>query len=321
MLNFLDFDPANSDHLDAFVKIWNDAYPPDLNLTVNFARYNLQPLEGRTLAGQIAMQGNQPVGVVVASHAPALDFVAASTGWLDALAVAGEAEAEAVRSSLLDWAENWLRGRDCQSIQVGGSLRHFAPGLFDELEQEVFLLERGYQFANGDAEASTVWDLARSLADYTPPPTLREVDAAVHPAQPGQVDALLAFLQREFPGRWRWECEQFLRGGGRPSDYMLLWTERGVDGFCKLTFEDSARPIECYYPYTLPRPWAQLGSVGVGAEVRGRGYGAAVVDAGLRRLHNNGVNGCVIDWTTLVDFYGKFGFTKYRTYRKLVKAL
>ncbi|MEZ4560001.1 MAG: hypothetical protein R2854_26760 [Caldilineaceae bacterium] len=33
-----------------------------------------------------------------------------------------------------------------------------------------------------------------------------------------------------------------------------------------------------------------------------RGQGAAVLDAGLRRLHNNGVNGCVIDWTDLVDF-------------------
>ena len=47
----------------------------------------------------------------------------------------------------------------------------------------------------------------------------------------------------------------------------------------------------------------------------------AVLDAGLRRLHNNGINGCVIDWTDLVEFYGKFGFTPYRKYVQLVKAL
>ena len=315
----LNFNPTDPDHLDAFVKIWNDAYPPDLNLTLNLARYNLQPLAGRVLAGQIAVESNRPVGVVIASHAPELDFVSAGTGWLDALAVAGHADpnANAVRTSLLDWAEGWLRERGCQSAHVGGGLRCFAPGLFDELEQLPFFLDRGYQFE----ENPTVWDVARSLADYTPPAALREVDAAVHPAQPGQVDALLAFLRREFPGRWRWECEQFLSDGGRPSDYMLLWTERGVDGCCLLTFEDSLRPIERHYPYALPRPWAQLGSVGVSADVRGRGYGAAVVDAGLRRLHNNGVNGCVIDWTTIVDFYDKFGFEKYRAYQKLWKSL
>ncbi|MEZ4581604.1 MAG: hypothetical protein R3A10_08195 [Caldilineaceae bacterium] len=57
------------------------------------------------------------------------------------------------------------------------------------------------------------------------------------------------------------------------------------------------------------------------ASKRGQGLETAVLDAGLRRLHNNGVNGCVIDWTDLVDFYGKFGFAPYRAYQQLVKAL
>ena len=57
------------------------------------------------------------------------------------------------------------------------------------------------------------------------------------------------------------------------------------------------------------------------APYSGYHVGAAVLDAGLRRLHNNGINGCVIDWTDLVEFYGKFGFTPYRKYVQLVKAL
>ena len=51
--------------------------------------------------------------------------------------------------------------------------------------------------------------------------------------------------------------------------------------------------------------------VGVESET-GRRVVLAVVDAGLRRLRDNGVNGCVIDWTSIVDFYGKFGFEPYR---------
>jgi predicted N-acetyltransferase YhbS len=164
--------------------------------------------------------------------------------------------------------------------------------------------------------------MAANLAHYQPPPTVRPIDGVVRPARPGDTDELLAFLRREFPGRWRYDVEEALRHARvRFSDFMLLWSERGVDGFCRLTFEDSAHPIERYYPYALPRPWGQLGTVGVSADRRGRGYGAALLDAGLRRLHDNGVNGCVIDWLVIVDFYAKFGFTKYREYRQMYKAL
>ena len=140
--------------------------------------------------------------------------------------------------------------------------------------------------------------MGADLALYTPPSTLHGIAGQVRPAAPGDGDALLAFLRREFPGRWRYEFEEFLADGGRLSDYMVLWTDRGIDGCCILTFDDSVQPIERFYPYRLPRPWGQLGSIGVSADCRGRGYGSALLDAGLRRLHNTGVNGCIIDWTT-----------------------
>jgi hypothetical protein len=46
-----------------------------------------------------------------------------------------------------------------------------------------------------------------------------------------------------------------------------------------------------------------------------------LLDAGLRRLHNSGINGCVIDWTTLLGFYGKCGFRPYRKWAPLWRAL
>jgi predicted N-acetyltransferase YhbS len=94
-----------------------------------------------------------------------------------------------------------------------------------------------------------------------------------------------------------------------------------VAGFCQVVFEDSAQPLGRYYMQELPRPWGQLGPIGIGQERRGRGYGAALLDAGLRYLLERGVDGCVIDWTGLLDFYGKFGFQPYRQYAVLVKQL
>lgn len=102
---------------------------------------------------------------------------------------------------------------------------------------------------------------------------------------------------------------------------MLLWTSKQRRWLLPAHLEDSQRPIERFFPYDLPRPWGQLGSVGVSADRRGRGYGAALLDTGLRRFRDNGVNGCVIDWTGIVDFYAKFGFQPYRQYHMLRKTL
>ncbi len=310
-------DATNPAHIDAIATLWNAACGPTLAISSRAVRYNLQPVTGGTVVGRLAYHDQTPVGVILAStlhHPP--PGMSSDVGWIDALAVAPSAQRQGIGSALLSWTEQWLLDQDCRQVILGASQRPFAPGLPAEVNQLHFFNRHGF---SSDHDA---WDVAANLAGYTTPATVRAIDGRVRPAQRGEEAALLEFLAREFPGRWRFELEEALRNGvARFSDYMLLWTERGVDGFCQLTFEDSQRPLERFFPYDLPRPWGQLGSVGVSADRRGRGYGAAVVDAGLRRLHNNGVNGCVIDWTGIVDFYAKFGFQLYRQYHMLAKSL
>jgi predicted N-acetyltransferase YhbS len=141
----------------------------------------------------------------------------------------------------------------------------------------------------------------------------------MRPAQPADANAILDFLRREFPGRWRFEFEEFVRERGRFADYIILETARGIEGVARMTFENSERPIERYYPHRLPRPWGQIGSIGISQDARGKGYGGALLDAGLRALRDQGVRGCIIDWTSLVELYRKFGFAPYRWYAMLIK--
>jgi GNAT superfamily N-acetyltransferase len=316
-LTHLDFANTNSLHWQTLATIWNEASGPALAISTKFAGHNVKPSRGGSQSGRFVLLNDEPVGVVLASllrDDPSV--MSPELGWIDLLAVKPDSQQQGLGTALLSWAEGWLQGEGCRGCILGASLRPFVPGVPVELNSTDYFAHRGYQ------KDDVVWDLAANLATYHSPPAVREIDGVVRPAQPGQESELLDFLQREFAGRWRYECQSFL---GDPycrfSDYMLLWSERGVDGFCVLTFEDSGQPIERFYPYQLPRPWGQLGSVGVSADRRSRGYGAALLDAGLRRLHNNGVNGCVIDWTTIVDFYGKFGFTPYRAYQQMYKSL
>jgi GNAT superfamily N-acetyltransferase len=314
-MNLIPFNTADPTHLEAAAQVWNAACGPELPISAQFVAYNVRPCAGGAQAGRLAFDGGAVVGFALASLVDGEPLVTSeNTGWIDALAVAPTAQHNGCGGELLNWAERWLAERGRTQINLGGSLRPFAPGLPEELGRLDFYTRRGY------VERYMAYDMAANLATYTPPPAVRDVDAAARPAQPGQEEALLGFLRREFAGRWRYEAEDHLRQGMRISDFMLLWTTRGVDGCCLLTFQDSGHPLERFYPYRLPKPWGQLGSIGISEDCRGKGYGAVLLDAGLRRLHNNGVNGCVIDWTGLVDFYGKFGFEVYRAYHCLRKG-
>lgn len=319
MIQLTPFDSANARRLAAATAIWNAACGPDLAIGQRAMAYNTEPIPGGAQVGVLALLAGAPAGFALASafHGdPAV--TAPEQGWVDAIAVLPAQQRQGAGGALLAWAERWLLGQGCTSFRLGAGLRPFAPGLPSGLRSDRFFANRGYA---AQTDSGRVWDMARDLRDYVAPPNVRRgLPCAVRPAQPGDEDMLLAFLAREFPGRWHFECQEHLRGGGRLADYLLLLTEAGVEGFCQLTFEDSLRPLDRFFMHRLPRPWGQLGPIGVGVARRGGGYGAVLLDAGLRHLRAAGVAGCVIDWTDLPDFYGKFGFQRYRQYEMLVKG-
>jgi len=300
--------------------IWNAACGSDLAISTRAVEYNTSPTTGGLQSGRVAFEDGRPVGFVLASMLLD-DPVAASpqVGWLDAIAVLPAYQHRGIGGALLVWAEGWLREHGATRISLGSSMRPFAPGLPTTLGDGTFFRRRGFAGRLGHERA---WDLAHDLREYvTPAPAEKAGGVQVRPVGPGEEAAVLGFLRREFPGRWRFEFEAHSSEGGRGSDFMALWTERGVDGCCLLTFEDSRRPLDRFFPHALPKPWGQLGSIGVSADSRGKGYGSALLDGGLRHLRASGVAGCVIDWTGLLDFYGKFGFKPYREYLMLGKTL
>lgn len=308
--------------------MWNQACGADLAISPAGMAFNSRPAIGAVQAGRLAWAGDAAIGFVLASALPADPLTAPpDEGWIDALAVVPGWRRRGVGSALLAWAAAWLAEQGCTTARLGGGLRPFAPGLPVELGSEEFFAARGFRPRDGDA---TVWDVAGDLAERTwersgsapaPGDQLR-----VAPAQRGDDRALLAFLQREFPGRWRFEFEEFCRLGGKMSEYTLLWRGDGtgaasVDGFCRIRrrWRYAVEPLDRFFMHRLPTPWGQLGPIGVGQAGRGRGAGSALLRFSLARLNAYGVRGCVIDWTTLIDYYGKFGFQPFRAYRVLVK--
>lgn len=305
-------DRQNQAHAAAIASIWSTACGALLSFTPRFAAFNLAHTTGLTQAGQLVVEGDTPVAFVIASIASSKE------AWLDAIAVHPEYQRRGHGSALLTWAVDWLRANGAQLVSLGSSLRPFVPGSPVETNSVGFFHARGWV---GNAIAV---DLSCDLAS----------ELRVHPGASGvtvaavsahDVPALREFLSRSFPGRWKFECDEHFREGGRPEDYLALWADdsgvRRVEGFCQLTLEDSLRPMDRFYPHGLPRPWGQLGSIGVSAECRGKGYAAAMINGALAFLKAQGVRGCVIDWTNLISFYEKFGFKVSREYVMMRLAL
>jgi GNAT superfamily N-acetyltransferase len=298
---------------DDTVHLWNAAAHPDYQINARLLAYNTIPATDETMEGRLALEDDQPVGFVLACAVKG-----GALGWVSALAVRPSVQRQGIGSLLLDWAEDWLRGMGCKRIRIGGNLRPFLPGLAYVMRaNQAFFEKHGFQSPGGQPYE---YDIARSLKDYQskyPKPA----HAYVSPMQPGEEPFLLEFLSREYPGRWEFEAREFVKNGGRASDYLLLRLNGEVEGFCRLTLSDSERPMERFYPQRLSQPWGQFGPLGLSKSVRGQGLGGYLIDASALHLKSLGVDGCIIDWTALVDLYGKFGFKGYNQYISLFKMI
>jgi len=305
--------------LNNISELWNIACEKGLEISERLVRYHLSAAANTEVGCRLAEWKGQPAGfVTVCATTGPNEGLAHPSGWIGGLAVTPAAQRQGIGSRLLSWAEAWLAQRGCLTVRLGGDPKPLVPGVPLQTGSSGFFLKRGYTSRRGSPR---VWDVARSLDGYTIPAFVKALPLEVSLLQAGDVPEMDAFLRREFPGRWHFEFQEHLRLGGRASDYLASWGQDGIDGFCRITLEDGIIPIERFYPHGLPRPWGHLGPIGLSAGRRGQGMGSALLDAGLRYLHSRGVAGCVIDWTDLPDFYGKFGFQPHHEYLVLIKEL
>lgn len=310
MLTLIPFTDA---HHNAAITIWNAAAHADYSINERLITYNAIPCTDESMEGRLAIRNDEPAGFVLACSVRG-----GSLGWISAVAVHPAAQRQGLGSELLNWAESWLKDKGCKRVRIGGNLRPFMPGPPYIMSASLpFFEKHGYVVP---AEQPYEYDIARSLKDYKSMYS-KPAHVTLLPMQPGAEQLLLQFLGREYPGRWEFEAQEFLKNGGRASDVLLLRVNGDVHGFCRLTLSDSERPIERFYPQRLAPPWGQFGPLGLSKAVRGQGLGGFLIDAAAVHLQALGVDGCVIDWTSLVKLYGKFGFTVYNQYVSLFKDL
>ncbi|MBF6606235.1 MAG: GNAT family N-acetyltransferase [Chloroflexi bacterium] len=201
-------------------------------------------------------------------------------------------------------------------VEASGGMFYLWPGIPEDLPGALeFASAVGFEL--GDRS----WDLRGDVTDLRIDPTAKDVlqaaGAAVAPATTDDRAAMLGFLFAEFGGEWWHETRWFLDQGGDPTELLLLRQTGGrIVGLARI-HGPATRPIGPPHFWAARRPLRAggLGPIGVAAELRGRGLGRALLVAALDALRRRGLTDVVIDFTSLLGYYGPHGFRPWISYR------
>jgi ribosomal protein S18 acetylase RimI-like enzyme len=255
-------------------------------------------------------------GRIVGFAATQVNGTAKRYGQLQVIAVLPEAQRQGIGSALYDAALDYFRKVGCRQIRLGGNYPRFWPGIPSNLPNVGPLLDVVKK--RGWSHGQAIYDLVRSLEDYTLPDSSRQRMASegisLAPATEKDIDEILAFETREFAG-WL-DSFKFLISLKDHADILVARDpKKGIVG-----------TLSMYSPLSNPRrvdvPWksllgetvGSLGEVGVAQSERGRGIGLALVAFGSEILKQRSVVNNWIGYTEKVDFYQKLGYKVWQKF-------
>jgi GNAT superfamily N-acetyltransferase len=235
-------------------------------------------------------------------------------GGLEMIFVSPSYRRQGVGRALHNAALDRLRKTGMRSIRLGGGgLLRLWPGIPDDCnESQAFFKKMGWR------NFSRCCDLVRDVRSYQVPEDLIQRMSAsgidLHPASMDEMPAILAFEHSQFPGWYREYA--YKTALGEQDEILVAWQEgKGVVGSLMM-FSPHSRllSVNLVWKELLGEEVGGMGAVGVLESERGRGIGQALVAWGTEVLQQRGVGNAMIDWTGLVDFYGKVGYKPWRWY-------
>ena len=295
---------------DALARLWADFYPERYHVDAELLRQNTvdSPVFDWG-SSAIEVMDDETLGFVVVKKSANPSLWKGLNQDVYHLSAIAYRDAE-TGIDLMTQAKRAVADRGGQKLLFGMDSRHFFPGCPEDCQKLCsFLMVEGFEKSGGH------FDLERDLTDYSSPvqPTpgiqFREVTEA-------NVNALRSFLEREFPGRWAHDVMDKVRHEGAASTCFGAFDGERLLGFALIQDWRHKLPIGGgVWRRSLGEKWGSLGPIGVAKEDRGRGIGDSLLGTALTNLKNRGVRRCIIDWTTLGDFYGKHGFEVSRNYQ------
>ena len=238
------------------------------------------------------------------------------SGGISVVLVHPDRRRQGVGTRLHEAALKWLRQEGVTNLRLGGGGAYrFWPGVPTDLPGVYdFFAACGWP-PEPERRAS---DLVRDLSDFKTPPAMGARLAAekvtVRPARQHEVDDVLAFEFEHFPG-WAPAYVYTAQLGDYQNFLVAFDQDKGIVGTLMLHTPASRwLAANITWQTMLGDSLGGISAVGVAESERGRGIGIGMVAVGSEVLRARGVGNCHIDWTGIIDFYGKLGYTVWREY-------
>ncbi|WP_257351043.1 GNAT family N-acetyltransferase [Pseudalkalibacillus decolorationis] len=240
-----------------------------------------------------------------------------SIGWIQVLLVDSDYRNLGLGSRLLEKAETALIESGATKVSLGRDPWYYFPGVPGDFhETRKWFENRGYTSSGQDFDLICHYD----KAIISPPPSFDEVEFAI--LEKGDQEEFITFLHRCFPGRWEYEAIHYFKRGGTGREFVVLKKGRKIIGFCRINDHQSPFIVQnVYWSPLFSEPLGGIGPLGIDPNERKKGYGMAIVEAGIAILREREINRIVIDWTGLVEFYGKLGYDVWKAYHKYEKLV
>lgn len=296
-------------YLKRIVTLWNNNLKSSFPISKDLFERNLL---GNSSVNKrncyIALADKQVVGFIVSKESynkgSRLNPIQV---WLSALLVDQKWRRKGIGNKLIDRFEREITNN--QEVLVGMDPYHLFPGIpLENTETINFFKYQGYT-VSGKA-----YDLRANISGYKREYTLDE-SLFVRKLQEGEQERLLELIKENFSQRWYSDTKEVLDGERGIDGTIGLFKNEKLIGFAHVhTFINGYIGPSVFWKELLGEKFGGLGPIGVAKAYQGKGLGTAFFEEIILLLQGEGVHDMTVDWTVLLNYYGKFGFKPWKTY-------
>jgi GNAT superfamily N-acetyltransferase len=316
--------PLSEDRLNELCALWNQEWKISFPISERLLRQNSFQDKNLFIAGSwmaIDEKTNALAGFIISKiwQSQVRDIqMDKDCGWIQVLVVDEPFRKRGIGLELLEKAEHAFQRKGIQKVSLGNDFHYrFFPGVPHSLIDINPWFER-----HGYTELEIVHDLWNTY-ESDPGVNLPEFEGVTFRLLDlHEGEQLIAFMKRCFPGRWEYQTIEYFQKGGTGREFVVLLKEEQIIGFCRINDAKSTILAQnIYWSALFEEELGGAGPLGIDENYRGRNYGLAIVQAGIYFLLQRGIRNIVIDSTPYVDFYGKLGYSVWKSYSRFEKII
>ncbi|MFU0783130.1 MAG: GNAT family N-acetyltransferase [Thermoanaerobacterium thermosaccharolyticum] len=301
------FKSITKQDIDGIIKLWEYNFDEKYHIDRNrFIKNVFDDVDFYNDGSFILKIDNKVVGLIIVKLNNRNIEEYKNCAWLNILLVDKKFRYHSYGMSLYKLSEKKLINLGIKKILLGGDVNNFFSGIPEPTyEVERFFKDLGFQL--NEQHFDLMADVSK--LDFSKLNVEINMDSSyiVKEFRLNDINALNKFFDKNFPGRWKYEINNYIENSRDFRNLILMWCGRSVIGFCKINVDATGN--------------GSLGPIGIDIDYRGKKLGNKLLLESLNLLKMRGTRNVIIDWTILKEFYGQFGFRPYKFYRSGFKEL